>query len=293
MNAPVIIDVTPDTVPAVTAQTYGETIEAIAAAGERYAVLTADTPDGYEAVRLAIADCRTHRTAIEATRKELKAGPLEWGRRIDAVAKDLISRLEAIEQPLKDKKATVDEEKARARAEKAAAERAAVEAQILAQRAEEEERQRVEREAESQRMAAERAALAEERARLDAERAEADHLAKIERDRLAEETAKVRAAQAEIDRQTREREAEERAKAQAEEVARRVEAERQRAEEERAAHLARLEALKPDALRLRDYATALLAVPEPEVVADAARLALATAQAALDALTGILMRFGR
>ena len=100
-----------------------------------YAALTADTPQGYKAVQAAIADLRGSRGEVEKRRKELKADSLEYGRRVDAVAKFLTQKIEEIENPLKAKKAAADEEKARAK------------------------------------MDAERAALEEERARLAAERA--------------------------------------------------------------------------------------------------------------------------
>lgn len=125
-----------------------------------YAELTADSPQGYKAVQAAIGELRSARVDVEKRRKDLKAESLEYGRRVDEVAKYLTGLIEAIEHPLKAKKAAVDEEKARVKAEKEAAERAAVEAQI-----------RAEQEAEAARLKAEAERLAQERAALEWERA--------------------------------------------------------------------------------------------------------------------------
>ena len=125
-----------------------------------YADLTADSPQGYKAVQAAIGELRSARVEVEKRRKDLKAESLEYGRRVDEVAKYLTGLIEAIEHPLKAKKAAVDEEKARIKAEKEAAERAAIEAKI-----------RAEQEAETARLKAEAERLAQERAALEAERA--------------------------------------------------------------------------------------------------------------------------
>ena len=55
---------------------YDVTDDAIALKRGKYALLSADTREGYEQVRLAIADCRETRSAIEKRRKELKADSL-------------------------------------------------------------------------------------------------------------------------------------------------------------------------------------------------------------------------
>lgn len=136
---------------------YEVTDDAIALKRGKYSLLKADTPQGYEQVRLAIADLRETRVAIEKRRKELKADSLEYGRKVDAVAKHLTEQIEAIESPLKALKAAVDEEKARVKAEKEAAAQKAI--------AEVEARLK----AEADRLATERAALDAERAALEAE----------------------------------------------------------------------------------------------------------------------------
>ena len=71
----------------------------------------------YNAVSKGIAKVRTLRTRIEATRKQLKADSLAWGRKVDSEAKRITEQLEAIEEPLKQLKAAIDDAK---EAEKAA-----------------------------------------------------------------------------------------------------------------------------------------------------------------------------
>lgn len=113
---------------------YEVTVEQIRAWGETYSALTCDTREGYEEVRLAIGTLRSTRTGIEKRRVELKKDALEYGRRVDSVAKSLTAEIEAIEEPLIAKKAAVDEAKERAKREKEAAEKAAVEAELRAKR---------------------------------------------------------------------------------------------------------------------------------------------------------------
>lgn len=79
-----------------------------------------DDRDGYKAVTSAIAELRTTRTTIENKRKDLKALPLEIGRKIDATAKELIGMIEPMEEALKAEKKIIDDEKERLRAEKEA-----------------------------------------------------------------------------------------------------------------------------------------------------------------------------
>jgi colicin import membrane protein len=71
----------------------------------------------YNAVSKGIAKVRTLRTRIEATRKQLKADSLAWGRKVDSEAKRITEQLEAMEEPLKQLKAAIDAAK---EAEKAA-----------------------------------------------------------------------------------------------------------------------------------------------------------------------------
>jgi DNA repair exonuclease SbcCD ATPase subunit len=251
-----------------------------------------------QAIRAALAVRRTLRGDIEAKRKELKAGALEYGRKVDAVAKELIGIVLETETPLKAMKQAHDDEQERIKREREEAERQVRESELRRQREEEEARLRAEREAEEKR-------IAEERAKLEAERKAAEESARAEREKLEVERAKLkaereaqeaaqRAEQARRDaearaereridaerraieeqrRQVEREEAERQAKIRAEQEAKeRAERDRREAEEaavrerERQAALAsRLEALKPDKERAVDYMDRLLAVEKPHV----------------------------
>lgn len=277
---------------------YAVTLDDIRAKGEEYAALTFDTPTDYERGRKAIAVLRTTRVGIEKRRKELKEDSLEYGRRVDAVAKELTRAIEAIEDPLKAKKQAVDDEKARAKREAEEAEQRALEAKIRAEREAEERRLAEER----RKLDAERAELAErqrqadaaakaerervealqaaERARLDAEaerlKAEREALAeaaRLEREQLEADRRAVEEAKRKAEREEAERQARIRAEAEAKE---RAERERVAAEEARVAELERqaaiakrLEALKPDAEKVAAFAGSIRAwmngVVKPEV----------------------------
>lgn len=235
--------------------TYGVSPIEIAETKARYAALSAETPAGYEEVRLAIAHVRDARVSIEKRRVELKADALAFGRLVDSEAKRITELFLEIEEPLKAKKAAVDDEKARIKAEAAAEKQRAIEAEIAAKRAVQEAEERAAREAEVKRLAEERTALEAERKRLeaerekfeaeqkaDAERIEATHRAERERLRAEREAEEAKAAvlrKAEQDRIDAEREklaAEKRAeedRARAERKA--LEAERKRLTDEKAA----------------------------------------------------------
>lgn len=275
---------------------YPTTLAEIEAKREQYAAITCDTPAEYETCRLAIADCRTTRVAIEERRKELKADSLEYGRRVDSMAKELTALVESLEEPLKAKKLVVDTERDRVKREAEEAEVRAIEEKVRADREAEEARLRAEREAEEARLAVERERLAEEQRKLDAERATVEAAQKAEREAIAAERAKLeadqRAADAaaqherdaleaqrrEADRVEFERQATIRAEAEAKQRAERerVEAEEARvAEAERQAKAqARLEALRPDAEKLAAFATTIENIATPAVSSKEARALL-------------------
>lgn len=283
---------------------YDITEASIATTKAACASLSASTPKGYEEVRVAIANIRETRVAIEKRRVELKADALEYGRRVDAEAKRLTGMLLAIEEPLKAMKADVDYERSRLRAEKEAAEKRAVEERVRAERAAEEARLKAEREAEEERLrvlrVAEEARLAEERARLAVERkrmeeerlkAEAERRAeeaKAKKKREAEEAAlraEREAIEAERRRVAAERERAERAeferiaKIKAEDEAR-LQAERDRVAAIELA--ARLDALKPDLEKVRAFAQAIRSVQQPKVKSRKVAAVIASAVAALE-----------
>lgn len=259
---------------------------AIAATKARCATLSADTPKGYEEVRLALADLRGTRVAIEKRRVELKADALAFGRLVDSEAKRFTALLMEIEKPLSQKKHDVDYEKARLKAEAEAAKQRELEAKIRAEREAEEARLRAIREAEEARLAEERARLEAERQQLAAERREADEAARVqweaaeaalsaERKRLAAEQRVIEATQ----RAEREAvEAERRAVAAEREKADRAEFERQakikaeaeavaKAERDRLAaaeRQAKIDALRPDIEKVQAFAAAIRSLPVPK-----------------------------
>lgn len=184
----------------------------------RLAGLEANTPAGYEAVKAGISEVRTYRTGVEKSRKELKASALEYGRKVDAEAKRVTNLLLEIEEPLKERKAAVDEAIDR---EKLARQQEAL-AKIEAE----------ERKAREVAEAAERAERARKRAQIEAEqKAEQERLAAEQR-KQAEEASKLKAERDEIDAERRKLEAEKRAMQEGKKA------------EERAAELAKRQAIQ-------------------------------------------------
>ena len=73
---------------------------------ERYSDLTIGGPDdkeGYRMVRAARIDMKNDRVAVENRRKELKAGALEFGKKVDSAANHLKSMISQVENELKEK----------------------------------------------------------------------------------------------------------------------------------------------------------------------------------------------
>ncbi len=230
---------------------------AIAELRQQFSGLTCDTSEGYEATRKAIGTIRSYRVAIENRRRELKADSLAWGRKVDAVAKELTIALASIEEPLKLSKQAVDEEKERKQREAEQAELRQIEEEIQLKRAEEEARLRVERENEQQRMAEENQRLIAEKARLDEERkkimAEAEAIRKKNAEDRARNEAEQRAERDRLDKEmTARRDAEQKKLAEERKIAAeaqrvaqaKIDAENKRLAEERE----RLEKLESDRL---------------------------------------------
>lgn len=67
--------------------------------------------DGLELARTGVRELTSTRTRLEAKRKELKADSLEYGRRVDAKAKEIEAAIRDIENPLKDEIARIEMEK--------------------------------------------------------------------------------------------------------------------------------------------------------------------------------------
>ena len=137
--------------------------------------LSADTPKGYEEVRLAIAGLRTNRVEVEARRKFLKKDALEYGRAVDDEAKRLTAAITAIEEPLLQKKHDVDYEKAEVLRKKREA------AQIEIDRA-----AKVRQDEQEERLRLERVQLEDDRKVLEAQQSEALKVQQEEQARLAE-----------------------------------------------------------------------------------------------------------
>ena len=227
--------------------------------------LSFDTPKQYKEASQVLYSISATRTAVEARRKELKADVLEEGRRIDSCAKYLTAKIREIENPLQAKKDAADDAKRAAKEAEERAKRESFEANLRAAQAAEqarinEERAKLEAEKEEQRKRDEAARVelervereqAEERKRLELERAEFE----------AEKRKAAAAKEAEERRVAAEREARERierakrdTQEKAEREAKEAKEAKERAEAAEAARLARIEALKPDADKLADYA---------------------------------------
>lgn len=225
---------------------YPVTKEQLIEALSAYRGHSFSTPALYKEGTKAIAACRSFRVQIEERRKLLKQDSLEYGRKVDAVAKELVELIEMVEAPLKAAKREVDEAKERAKREAAEAERRAVEERIRQERLAEEAALREQRQAEEARLAEERQRLQAEREAAAKERAELEAI----RAQLREQNAKL-LEQAEKERAERvAAERAERLKVEAEE--RRInalEAEKQRQK--------RLAALQPDQDKLTQFARAV------------------------------------
>ena len=266
-------------------------------ARDRFAGLEATTKEGYEEVRLAIASLRTTRGAIEKRRVELKADALDYGRRVDAVAKKLTTLVSDIEEPLKAKRDAVDAERERVKREAERAELVALEARLRAERETEEARLKAERDAENERLRAEGIRLAQERAaqelqqrRIDEEQRTAQ--AKIDADRRAldEQRQALEAQQREAARAEAERQRLKRIEDEANALAAEIEAATKAAEErtrlaaikaleDAAVEAARLEAMRPDIEKVRAWGKAMFdfGPSAPEVESAEAQQALAWA----------------
>ncbi len=285
---------------------YDVTEAQIAAIGKKCEGMTCDTPKDYEIVRSAIGDLRDARVKIEKRRVELKADALAFGRLVDSEAKRFTVLIEAVENPLKAKKALVDDAKAREKAEAEAAKIRAIEAEIAANRARQEAEAKALRDAEDARLKIERERLDAERRQLDEERRKVEEAGRAQREKDAAALRLEQARQAEVEAaQRREREkldAERREIEAARQRQERAEFERQAkllAEEEAKAKIeadriaaaaleAKLAALKPDLEKVRAFADAIRALAVPKVKSKKVTTVLAAAQMTLEQVAGSL-----
>lgn len=264
---------------------YGAPVElgvadgVIAGLQGRLADLTADTPAGYQAVKAGIAEVRTIRVNVEKSRKELKQSALDWGRKVDTEAKRITAMLLKIEEPLKNRKALVDQDAELKRREKAEVISKAQEEKERLEREQKERLERAERERIHKEQEAERAKLAAERAELEKLRAQQQQRDWLERQKMAAERKELDAEKAKIEAEKREQEE---AKRKEQEERDRIAREKQEAalrkereekeESERKARAERdveiAEQRKPDREKLRDFAILLFDVPLPEMKTD-------------------------
>lgn len=97
----------------ITPASYGLDIEGIKSAVGQVAELTiagVDDKEGFERVRRARLDLKKVRCEIEKKRKELKADAVEFGRRVDAAAKELTALVEPTESLLANRQDEVERE---------------------------------------------------------------------------------------------------------------------------------------------------------------------------------------
>jgi hypothetical protein len=258
-----------------------------------------DEPKEYARGVKALTKCASIRTSIEKRRKELKADSLEYGRRVDSVAKQLTSIVEEIESPIRAARQLVDDEAARIKREAEEAVRAAAEAEARAIREAEEALVRAEQEAAAEALRIEREKLAAERAEMERQMAEvaaarrAEEARAAEARRVEEERARVEREKLEAERMAiaqakaiEEAKAAERARVEREH-SEMVERRRQEAEQ-RAAEERRQAALAPDREKLAGYAARLRDVRIPDVSDSRANEALAQAVRTVDAVAGRL-----
>ena len=299
--------------------TYPVLEEQIREAADRYMSLTVSGVDDTEGLKL-VHDSRIEvkqmRIAIEKRRKELKADSLEYGRQVDKVAKALTSLIEPVEKHLEHEEGIVEREKERLRQEAELRRQQRIRERLEALRAvghvalesdvanlvpsqfdallaaktkEHAERQELERQAEAerkriaeeQRIEAEK--LAAERQELERQRREqaaAQEKIEAEKRRIAEQEAE-KTRQEEI--KAREQAAAERAKAEAEERAKREAEELKRQQEQEEAERLRINALRPDHIKLLDVAEAVLRITIPEVSVGATDAARAIADVLIEA----------
>ena len=234
--------------------TYSISEAVIAQLRAACASLTCDTPAEYEETRVAIGNLRTARTSIEKERVKQKAEALEFGRFVDSEAKRFTDLLFEIENPLKAKKAVIDDEADRVKREKEAAALKAVQDEINRNNAAKAAEEKAIRDAEESRLAVERESLRVERERLAAEQAKIDaERAKVDADRRAVEVERQKAERAEFERQAKIKAA----KDAAEQLTRDV--------LEKARRDAELAALAPDLVKVEAFVAAIRTLQAPKL----------------------------
>lgn len=88
---------------------YSVTDAALAVLTEKYKNPNATTAEGYALCKEGVKELTALRTGLETERKKLKAPALEYGTKLDAEARKIKARIEAIEGPVRAAKEAIDE----------------------------------------------------------------------------------------------------------------------------------------------------------------------------------------
>lgn len=169
----------------------------------RYAMVVFDvtTIDGMQDAKKAYKEINGHSIVLEKAREAEKAASLTYGRKVDAEAKSIAEKLDALRPPIKSMIEVETKREEREREEKIAAEKAKIEAEELAKK-----------QAEEKKLAEDRAAIAKGQAELAAQQKAAqdkiDADARAARQKIDDEARAAQAVRDEADRKARlEREA--------------------------------------------------------------------------------------
>lgn len=213
---------------------------------------------GYKAVFQALQDVKQDRIKIEKMRKALKQDALDYGRAVDAKAKEIQALIEPVEEHLKSEREKIDNEKARIEQEKKnAAEIAACLDEAYAANEQFDRQKEEAARLEAQRLEQERkeAELAEKLAGIERKEREAQIAREAEERARQNAEAEIQAAK----REAAEAAERERQRIQAEQ------AEKERQEREKAEAEAKRKAQAPDKDKIAEYFAALQAVEVPEL----------------------------
>lgn len=213
---------------------------------------------GYKAVFQALQDVKQDRIKIEKMRKALKQDALDYGRAVDAKAKEIQALIEPVEEHLKSEREKIDNEKARIEQEKKnAAEIAACLDEAYASNDQFDRQKEEAARLEAQRLEQERkeAELAEKLAGIERKEREAQIAREAEERARQNAEAEIQAAK----REAAEAAERERQRIQAEQ------AEKERQEREKAEAEAKRKAQAPDKDKIAEYFAALQAVEVPEL----------------------------
>lgn len=275
----------------VSAIKYAVTESDIEALGQRYSDLKKCDEKNYEVVKAAANDAKSVRIGIEKRRLELNADAQQHIKNVNSVAKVLTAKVQPIENRLLLLKQEVDDQRAADKLAKEQAELKKLHDEYVAEQAAEKARQQKIKDEEAAKLKAEQDRLAADRAKLEADRKNAEEAQAAARQKLDDERRKLdaekaamAAKQAEADRTERERLAKIKQEADA-----KAKADQERIATEEAA--ARLEALKPDAEKLKAFAATLMALTWPMVESEEADSVMLVAANKVDSAIELLSSF--